>query len=194
MGKQLLFGVVLAALAGAVYFYLNYQFESHYENGKFSYVKIVAKRGPADPGSDRASAIPPADSVRPTFRMATFNLGRLDDAKAANRRVNDVLVHLLPQFELIALQGIRGKNQGVLVRLVEQLNAASGRAFDFATCPTQQRDAIEHYTAFIFDRADRGRSHHGAFRRRSAGTVSREAAGGRVPCAGRIPPRRLPSR
>ncbi len=153
MGKQLLFGVVLAALAGAVYFYLNYQFESHYENGKFSNVKIVAKRGPADPGSDRASAIPPADSVRPTFRMATFNLGRLDDAKAANRRVNDVLVHLLPQFELIALQGIRGKNQGVLVRLVEQLNAASGRAFDFATCPTQQRDAIEHYTAFIFDRA-----------------------------------------
>jgi deoxyribonuclease-1-like protein len=51
------------------------------------------------------------------------------------------------------LQGIRGKNQGVLIRLVEQLNSASGRAYDFATCPTQQRDGLEHYSAFVFDRA-----------------------------------------
>ena len=50
------------------------------------------------------------------------------------------------------MQGVRGKNQGVLIRLVEQLNAASGRTYDFATCPTQQRDALEHYSAFLFDR------------------------------------------
>ncbi len=151
MGKQLRFGLVLFAAAGAVYFYLNYRFESHYENGRLGYVKIVA-RGAGAAGSDQASALPAAETFRPTFRIATFNLGRFDEAKAANRSVNDVLVHLLPQFELTALQGIRGKNQGVLVRLVEQINAASGRAFDFATCPTQKRDAIEHYTAFLFDR------------------------------------------
>jgi deoxyribonuclease-1-like protein len=66
--------------------------------------------------------------------------------------VSDVLVHLFPRFELVAVQGIRGKNQGVLVRLVEQINAASGRDYVFATCPTQQRDALEHYSAFVFDR------------------------------------------
>ena len=40
----------------------------------------------------------------------------------------------------------------MLLRLVEQINAASGRNYDFATCPTQQRDGLEHYSAFVFDR------------------------------------------
>jgi deoxyribonuclease-1-like protein len=61
-------------------------------------------------------------------------------------------LRLFPRFELVAVQGVRGKNQGVLLRLVEQVNAASGRSYDFATCPTQQRDGLEHYSAFIFDR------------------------------------------
>ena len=63
----------------------------------------------------------------------------------------DVLVSLFSQFDLVAIQGVRGKNQGVLVRLIEQINTATGRTYDFATCPTQQRDAIEHYSAFVFD-------------------------------------------
>ena len=63
-----------------------------------------------------------------------------------------MLVRLLPRFELIALEGIRGKNQGVLVRLVEEMNSASGRQYSFATCPTQRRDGVEHYRAFVFDR------------------------------------------
>jgi hypothetical protein len=49
------------------------------------------------------------------------------------------------------LQGVRGKNQGVLIRLVEQINAATGRTYDYAVCPTQQRDGLEHYSAFVFD-------------------------------------------
>jgi deoxyribonuclease-1-like protein len=60
-------------------------------------------------------------------------------------------VRLLPRFDLVALQGVRGKNRGVLIRLVEQINAACGRTYDIATCPTQQRDSLEHYSAFLFD-------------------------------------------
>ena len=89
------------------------------------------------------------------IRIATFHLGRFDEAKLANRRVSDVLLRLLPRFDLVAVQGVRGKNRGVLVRLVEQLNAVagpSGRSYDFATCPSQERDAVEHYSAFLFDR------------------------------------------
>ncbi len=84
--------------------------------------------------------------------MATFNLGGLDENKLNVLRISDVLAHLLPRFELIALEGVRGKNQGVLVRLVEQINAASGKQYNFATCPTQKRDGVEHYSAFVFDR------------------------------------------
>jgi deoxyribonuclease-1-like protein len=108
-------------------------------------------KGTSAAGGESA-ADPSAGPLRPTIRIATFQLGRLDDAKLSNRRAGDVLVHLFPRFDLIALQGVRGKNQGVLIRLVEQINAASGRTYEFATCPTQQRDALEHYSAFLFDR------------------------------------------
>ncbi len=59
---------------------------------------------------------------------------------------SDVLRASSPAVRPDRAAGRSGKNQGVLLRLVEQLNAASGRSYDFATCPTQQRDALEHYT------------------------------------------------
>ena len=150
MAKQLLIVLVIAALVGGVYFFLNYEIQTQNASGKPAYWKIVPKGTQAAPGG--SSGDPFAGQSRPTIRIATFQLGRLDEAKLANSRVSDVLVHLLPRFDLIALQGVRGKNQGVLVRLVEQMGAASGRTYDFATCPTQQRDALEHYSAFVFDR------------------------------------------
>ncbi len=150
MPKQLLIAFVVAILVGGIYFFLNYDIQSQQENGKACW-KIVPKGSPAT-----ASGVSPGDSsagsLRPTIRIATYQLGRLDDTKLANRRVSDVLMRLLPRFDLVALQGVRGKNQGVLVRLIEQINATSGRSYDFATCPTQQRDGLEHYSAFLFDR------------------------------------------
>jgi deoxyribonuclease-1-like protein len=148
MAKQLLIVLVVAAVAGGVYFFLNYDIQRQHDNGKPAAWKIVPKGAAAAEGSSPEAGAGP---LRPTIRIASFQLGRLDEAKLANHRVSDVLVHFLPRFDLIALQGIRGKNQGVLLRLVEQISAASGRTYDFATCPTQQRDALEHYSAFLFD-------------------------------------------
>lgn len=149
MGKQTVI-LLLAAASGVGYFFVNYEVQTQYENGKATCWRVVPRGGvaatPAPPSA-------PPEPVRPTVRIATYQLGRLDEAKLANRQVADVLARLLPRFDLIALQGVRGKTQGVLVRLVEQLNAASGRTYDFATCPTQQRDGLEHYSAFVFDRA-----------------------------------------
>ena len=80
----------------------------------------------------------------------------------ANRRVGDTLVRVLPHFDVIALQGVRAKNRGLLVRLVEQLNA-TGRTYDFASAPTAERDGVEAVAAIVFDRAgveiDRGTVH-----------------------------------
>ena len=69
---------------------------------------------------DPSARRPPGRSF---IRIASFNLDGLDEAKLANRRVGDVLVRVLPHFDVIALQGVRAKNRGLLVRLVEQLNA-----------------------------------------------------------------------
>jgi deoxyribonuclease-1-like protein len=148
MPKQVFILLAIAALAGGVYFFLNYEVQTRQVNGQPAGWTIVRKGAPAE-------AAQPAGlgewQSRPTLRIATFHLGRFDDVKLANPRVSEVLARLLPRFDLIALQGIRGKNQGVLIRLVEQISAASGRVYNFATCPTQQRDALEHYSAFVFD-------------------------------------------
>ena len=150
MVRQVSTVLLIAAMAGGIYFFLNYKVQTQYENGKPAYWRIVPKRSRA--AGLGGSADSSGGQPLPTIRIATFQLGRLDEAKLANPRVSDVLVRLFPRFELVAVQGVRGKNQGVLLRLVEQINAASGRSYDFATCPTQQRDGLEHYSAFVFDR------------------------------------------
>ena len=185
--------LVIAAVTGGVFFYLNYEVQTQYENGRLVCWKIVPKApgGSARHRSARSSRRPAA--VRPS--ALPLRPRPVDDAKLANRRVSDVLVRLLPRFELIAVQGVRGKNQGVLVRLVEQINAATGRNYDFATCPTQQRDALEHYSAFcsIARRieVDRTTVH---FVEDRLGRIRIKPLVGSFRVAGRTPPRRSPSR
>ena len=148
MAKQASILLAIAAVIGGVFFVVNFEVQTQYENGQPAGWKIIRRRAAQ---GEAPSPIP----ARPTIRIAGFHLGRFNDAKLADRRVSDILVRLFPRFDLIAVQGVRGKNQGVLLRFVEQLNAASagmGRNYDFATCPTQQRDAVEHYNAFVFDR------------------------------------------
>ncbi|MBU4272367.1 MAG: hypothetical protein KKE86_05960 [Planctomycetes bacterium] len=154
MAKQIFILLVVAAVAGGVYFFLNYEIQTELLNGKPAGWKIVPKKAEARmEAAGGGDAVPFDAPTRPTIRIATFQLGRLDEAKLSNPRVADVLVRFFPRFDLVAVQGVRGKNRGVLVRLVERINAATGRSYDFATCPTQRRDALEHYSAFVFDRA-----------------------------------------
>ena len=81
-----------------------------------------------------------------------FNLDGLDEKKLANHAVGDTLVRVLPHFDVIALQGIRAKSRGLLVHLVEQINA-TGRSYDFATDAAADRDGLAQYNALLFDRA-----------------------------------------
>jgi deoxyribonuclease-1-like protein len=159
MASRIVLGIVIIAiLGGAGYLAMNYKVERQFaDNGKLSSITIMPRDGseaalvaPAPPpGSNQ----PPPQAGRATFTIATYNLAGLDETKLSNARVGDVLSRLFRRFDVIAVEGLRGKNQGVPVRLIEQLNATSGRQFEFATCPTQRRDGIEHYSGFIFDKA-----------------------------------------
>jgi endonuclease/exonuclease/phosphatase family metal-dependent hydrolase len=96
--------------------------------------------------------MPPADAQHPAIRIASFNLARFDESRLDNARIREVLVQLLPRFDLIALQEIRAPHQGALVRLVEQLNAGP-RQYDFATSPEVALKNVQQFSAFVFDRA-----------------------------------------
>ena len=81
MARHFSFLLFLAAAAGIAYFFWNYEFQFHYENGKLAYIKIAAKGARAVD-----SAANPPVVLRPTFRLASFDLGQFDDAKQAGGR------------------------------------------------------------------------------------------------------------
>jgi exonuclease III len=152
MSRFVLAMLVIAAVAGGGYFCFNYQVETQYDSGKLVGVKIVPRPGRG--GGDAAwqpADLPPPRAPHATVRIASFNLDGLDEHKLSNRRVADVLVRLVPQFEILAVQGIRGQNQGVLMRLVEQIQAAGGKRYDFAIAPSVPREGVGQYNAFLFD-------------------------------------------
>ena len=57
---------------------------------------------------------------RETIRVATFNLRMFGEAKLRNQEAMEVLVAILRQFDLIAVQEVRAAQQDVLPRLIER--------------------------------------------------------------------------
>ena len=139
--------VVLAAIAaGGAYCYMNYQFKvKRDKDGRLECVMIT----PRDAAEGSAGSGQPLQNA--SVRIGTFNLGGLDEKKLARRPIADVLTRLLPQFDIVALQDIRARNQGVLVRLVEQINAATGRTYRSVAGGDFGHDPAGRYGAFLFD-------------------------------------------
>ena len=151
MWRIILVTTVAALGVGGWYASANYSLEVHRSaEGKFQYVRIVPRTASGSVPSEGAADQPPAAPPAPAIRMATFNLDGLDDNRLANPKVCDSLVRILSRFDVVALQHIHSGNRGVLMRLKDQINA-TGRCFDFVTCPTLDRDPAEIYNAMLFD-------------------------------------------
>ena len=145
--------VLVGVVGGGIYYYLNFETEVKQGEDGVEYIKITPRDGKPFPLlPDGLSGLWPEKPLHPPVRIATFNLDKLDERKLADRRVCDVLVHLVPHFDLIAVQGVQSKNRGVLVKLVQEVNA-TGRKYDFAVCPEVERNSIENYSAFLLDTA-----------------------------------------
>ncbi len=151
MWRIILVATAAALGVGGWYASANYSLEVHRSlDGKFQYVRIVPRTASGTVPSEGAADQPPAASTRPAIRVATFNLDGLDDNRLANPKVCDSLVRILSRFDVVALQHVHSGNRGVLMRLKDQINA-TGRCFDFVTCPTLDRDPVEIYNAMLFD-------------------------------------------
>lgn len=151
MSRFILALLVVAAVAGGGYFCFNYQIDAQYDGGKLVGVKVVPRPGRGAQSAWQPADLPPPRAPHPTIRIASFNLDGLDESKLRNRRVADVLVRLVPQFELLAVQGVRGPNQGVLLRLVQEIKTASGKRYDIAIAPSVPREGPAQFSAFLFD-------------------------------------------
>lgn len=151
MWRLMLVTLVVGGGVGGWYVSSNYKIDVHRTpDGKFQFLRIVARSDSSPTPVDASADLPPAAPTRPAIRIAAFNVAGLDEAKLVNPQVCDALVRILPRFDVVALQEVRSKNRGVLVRLIEQINA-TGRCYDFATCPMLDRDPVETYNAMLFD-------------------------------------------
>ena len=149
MQKLLYLVLLIASATGGWYFFTNYDIEGLDHLGVKPRADAESRGTSADPGADPDQS--PFQSGGSTIRIATFNPGPLDHNKLSRRHVLGHLVEVIRQFDVVALQDIRARNQGVLVRFVEEINS-QGREYDFAVSPGVGRDPTERYDAFLFDR------------------------------------------
>jgi hypothetical protein len=87
------------------------------------------------------------------IRIATFHLGRFSTTKASKPHVMEALTKILRQFDLVAVQDIRGPEQDLLAMLSDQLQR-SGRRYDFLVGPEVGRPNDRMRLGFLWD-ADR---------------------------------------
>ncbi len=137
------------ACAGAALFWL-FDIERHYQDGTLAYIKLTPRWGRSMQASASDDQRPPARTPRPTIRIATFKLDRFDEHKLAHQSTVNILAGVIGQFEVVALQGLSGPNQSVLLRLIQQVNS-TGRHYAVAVCVTPDRQPHETYLAMVYD-------------------------------------------
>ncbi len=154
MPKKLFLLVLLAALGGGGYYFL-----THFKIEGLEGFQLTPLDGVQSDGSDPGSASQVAAISKKTIRIAAANLGPLDRQKLNNREISAQLADIIGRYDVIAVQGVWGHNQGIVLDLLEQVNQ-KGRDYDVAIPIRVGREPVEKYSAFFFNRAvleiDRG--------------------------------------
>ena len=145
MARLLALVLLAAAVGGGLYFY------KHYEVGGLDDLSVAPRTAQPRGGGRDPHRLPP-EQFRGSIRIATFNLGPLDENKLATRHVAGQLVQVIRRFDVLAVQNVQARNQGLLLRLVEQVNS-DGRQYDFAVAKCVEREPVRQYCGFLFDRA-----------------------------------------
>ncbi len=85
-----------------------------------------------------------------TIRLATFNIQIFGKKKSGNEQVMGVLAQIVSQFDLIAIQEVRGGDSVPIQRLVDLLNASGGRYTATVSEPIGRTSQTESY-AYVWD-------------------------------------------
>lgn len=155
--SRLLWLVPLVGMVGSGWYVVQH-FDAQVERGEEGHIERITlePKGGILPtglsGTVAGSADRAAPGAKGTIRVASFHLDRLDDHKFARPVVSDLLVSLVPQFDLWAFQELSGGGPSVLLRLLQSVNEG-GRQYDFAVCPSVRETPTGQYLAFVFNRA-----------------------------------------
>jgi endonuclease/exonuclease/phosphatase family metal-dependent hydrolase len=88
----------------------------------------------------------------PTIRIASFNIQILGDDKASKPYIMQTLAQIVHNFQIVAIQEIRTKNDYLLdAFLRDYVNAGGGRYYDYVIGPRLGRSNSKEQYAFIYD-------------------------------------------
>jgi endonuclease/exonuclease/phosphatase family metal-dependent hydrolase len=110
-------------------------------------------QGLSIPGLDTAGtpAGPIPARMTDTIRVATWNIQVFGESKLQDPAAMNVIVSVLRNFDVIAIQEVRAVSQEVVPELVAQLNADGQHYYDYAIGPRLGRTISKEQYVFIFD-------------------------------------------
>ena len=141
--------VFLLAIAGGGWFFLK-NFDIEGLNG----VSIKPKGSQTAEADGKAKGVKNTETLPAretgTIRVASFNIQVFGTSKEKKPQVMDVLAQVVRKFDVIAIQELRSKDENVVPRFVELINA-EGRHYDYAVGPRLGRTSSKEQYVFIYD-------------------------------------------
>ena len=140
--------IVIALVCGVIGFFVFQRYELRSIDGGIQIVEREQGQGVFGVSAPRKPAVRAGESIR----VASFNIQVLGDSKIEKTHVMDLLARIIRQFDVVAIQEIRSRNQDVLPRFVDIINA-TGRSYDYVISERLGRTDQKEQYAFIFDTA-----------------------------------------
>jgi deoxyribonuclease-1-like protein len=124
----------------------------HYQLEGMDHLRLVP-RGASELAEDaEAGRHIPVRRSGNTIRIASFNMHVFGPHKADKAHVMEAMARIVRNFDIVAVQDVRSRQQDVLPRFVEVLNA-TGRQYDYAVGPRVGRGENLAQFAFLFDQS-----------------------------------------
>ncbi len=140
-----LFGLIATSTGWVVF--QNFDIEGLEHFKVVSRDPATAERGP----DGNLATLPEARSTG-TIRVASFNIQVFGTSKAAKPHVMDILARVVREFDVVAIQEIRAKDQDIVPNFVDLINS-TGRQYDYVIGPRLGRTSSKEQYAFVYDLA-----------------------------------------
>jgi deoxyribonuclease-1-like protein len=142
------FTVIVLAVAGWFFF-------QNFKIGGLDNL-VVQERKEGDGSGETFTAAekkaPPVQQNGETIRIASFNIQVFGESKMAKPEVMKVLVDVVRQFNVVAIQEVRATSQDVVPKFVEMINAG-GRHYEYVIGERLGRTSSKEQYAIIYDAA-----------------------------------------
>ncbi len=146
MRKTFTLALTVLAAAGTWFFLQNF---------KKGGLEQIGLRWPTDQESPAARPLdsrPPVRREGETIKIGSFNIQVFGTSKVNKPVVMDYLARIARNFDVLAVQEIRSKDQDILPRFVDKINE-TGRSYDYVIGPRLGRTDSKEQYAFVFDTA-----------------------------------------